>query len=43
MGVQRYVMVPHKASAAEIVKEVGEVVTGVLCWCRKLVPDLMYL
>ena len=36
-------MVPHSASAVEIVKEVGEVFTVVLWWCRKLVPNLMYL
>ena len=42
IGVQRYAMDPRLASAAEIVKEVGGVVTGVL-WCRKLVPNLMYL
>ena len=29
MGVQIYVMVAHEASAVEIVKEVGEVVTDV--------------
>ena len=39
---QRYVMVPRKASPAEIVKEGGEVVTGVLR-CEKLVPNLVYL
>ena len=44
IGVQRYVMVPHLASAIEIVGAlVGEVVTGVLWQCRKLVPDLMHL
>ena len=43
MGVQRYVMVPHKASAVEIVKDLGEVFTVVLWWCRKLVSKLMYL
>ena len=43
MGVQRYVMVPHEASALEIVKEIGEVVTDVLWWFRKLVPNLMFL
>ena len=29
MGVQRYVMVPHYATAVEIVAVVGEVATGV--------------
>ena len=36
-------MVPQQDSAVEIVKDVGEVVTGVLWWCEKLVPNLMYL
>ena len=42
MGVQRYVMVPRQASAVEIVIVVG-VVTGVLWYCGKLVPNLLYL
>ena len=43
MGVQRYEMVPHLASAVEIAKEVGEEVTGVLWWCRKLAPKVTCL
>ena len=38
-----YVMVPRYASAVEIVLVVGEVVTGVIWWCRKLMHSLMYL
>ena len=36
-------MVPRYASAMEIVAVVGGVVIGVLWWCKKLVPNLMYL
>ena len=43
IGDQWYMMVPRWAYALEIVAVVGGVVTGVLWYCRKLVPNLMYL
>ena len=42
IGVQWYVMVRRYASAIEIVVVVGGVVTGILRWCRKLVPNIKY-